>query len=75
MFTFLAIAMLGAGAVLLAVEYVKKQFVKPVESISAETKRFATENAVGKPFGEISNISELSALAESVNRLEAVIWG
>ena len=50
--------------------YVKKQFVKPIEEISEEAVRFANENTVKEPFGDVSRIDELSALAGAIDVME-----
>ena len=50
--------------------YVKKQFVKPIEEISEEAVRFANENTVKEPLGDVSRIDELSALAGSIDVME-----
>lgn len=70
------IAVIAAAGVFAAVEalissrYVKKQFVQPVEKISAEAVRFVNEYKAGEPLGGISRIDELSALAGSIDTLE-----
>ena len=50
--------------------YVKKQFVKPIEEISEEAVRFANENTVKEPLGDVSRIDELSALAGAIDVME-----
>ena len=54
----------------LSSRYVEKEFVQPIERISAEAVRFADENTVKEPLGDISRIDELSALAGAIDSLE-----
>ena len=62
-----------AAASCLASRYARKQFVRPVEQISAEAVRFANESKADQPLGNISRIDELSALAGSIDTLEMKI--
>ena len=71
MVSILAAALIFAGIESwLSSRYVRKQFVRPVEQISAEVVRFANENTMCRPLGNISSIDELSSLAGSVDILE-----
>ena len=67
----LATVLFSAAASCLASRYARKQFVTPVEQISAEAVRFANENKADQPLGNISRIDELSALAGSIDTVEA----
>ena len=63
--------LLGLLTGLLTALHTKKQFVAPVERISAEAARFARENTIAEPLGSISRIDEISELAASIDTLEA----
>ena len=67
---FAAAIVFAAVLSFLSSRYVKKQFIRPVEEISAEAVRFVNEYKVAKPLGDISRIDELSALAGAIDTLE-----
>ena len=51
--------------------YMRRQFVKPINKIIREAKRFANENKPGEKLGaDISYIEELSVLATSIDKME-----
>ena len=56
---------------LLAAAYLRRQFVEPVQKVSAEASRFARENTIKEPLGHISRYTELSELAASIDKMEA----
>ena len=64
------ILMIGS-AVCLAL-YIKRQFVMPIETISAETVRFAKKPSPsdGDTLENISEIKEIRVLAESIGKME-----
>ena len=55
---------------LLAAAYLRRQFVEPVQKVSAEASRFARENTIKEPLGHISRYAELSDLASSIDKME-----
>ena len=55
---------------LIAVIYIRRQFVRPVQKVSDEATRFAKENTKGEPLGSISRIEEIKNLARSVDTME-----
>ena len=62
--------LMAAAAALLAALYLRKQFVRPIRRISDEATRFATENTLAEPLGQISRYSEISSLAGSIDTME-----
>ena len=59
-------------AAYLAVSYLNKQFIKPIEQIIGETERYAKENTVTKctDLSDISKIHEIAALASGISKME-----
>ncbi len=55
---------------LFAAIYTRRQFVKPIQSVSDEATRFAKENTKGEPLGSISRIEEIKNLARSIDTME-----
>ena len=56
---------------LISAVYMRRQFVKPINKIIREAKRFANENKSGEKLGaDISYIEELSVLATSIDKME-----
>ena len=51
--------------------YIRRQVVVPLTKVSGEASRFAKESVRGEPFGQISKIKEISALADSVEKMES----
>ena len=66
-----ATILIGVVIAFITSSYIKKRFVKPVEKISKEAARFASENTLGQPLGKVSTINEISDLASSIDTLEA----
>lgn len=62
--------LMAAAATLLAALYLRKQFVRPIRRISDEATRFARENTLAEPLGQISRYSEISSLAGSIDTME-----
>ena len=62
--------LMAAAATLLAALYLRKQFVRPIRKISDEATRFAKENTLTEPLGQISRYSEISSLAGSIDTME-----
>ena len=62
--------LMAAAAALLAALYLRKQFVRPIRRISDEATRFARENTLAEPLGQISRYSEISSLAGSIDTME-----
>ena len=63
--------LIGVVIAFITASYIKKRFVEPVEKISKEAARFASENTLGQPLGKVSTINEISDLATSIDTLEA----
>ena len=53
-----------------AAVYIRNNFVEPIQQVSAEATRFAKENTIGEPLGEISNYEEILNLASSIDTME-----
>ena len=64
----LLLALLSSAA---AAVYIRRQFVGPIQQISAEATRFARENTVLEPLGEVSRLDEISRLAASIDTMES----
>ena len=62
--------MMAALAALMAALYLRRQFVRPIRKISDEATRFAKENTLTEPLGEISRYSEIASLANSIDTME-----
>ncbi len=54
----------------LAAFFIRKHFIDPIRSVSDEAARFARENTLGRPLGEISRYREISNLAFSIDTME-----
>ena len=53
-----------------AVIYLRKQIINPIKKVSEEATRFAKENTLGEPLGEIGRFEEISKLAASIDTME-----
>ena len=58
-------------ASVLATVFLRRSIIRPVEKVSAETTRFAAENARGEPLGELSRYDVIRDLSLSIDTLEA----
>ena len=57
--------------IILALNFLKKQIIRPIEKVSKEAKRFATlSNRTKNNLSNISNISEVTSLALSIDKME-----
>lgn len=57
--------------IILALNFFKKQVIRPIEKISKEAKRFANEsNRIKNNLKDISDISEVTSLALSIDKME-----
>lgn len=57
--------------IILALNFLKKQIIRPIEKVSREAKRFATlSNRSKNNLSNISNISEVTSLALSIDKME-----
>ncbi len=57
--------------IILALNFLKKQIIRPIEKVSRESKRFATlSNRSKNNLSNISNISEVTSLALSIDKME-----
>ena len=57
--------------IILALNFLKKQIIRPIEKVSREAKRFATlSNRSKHNLRNISNISEVTSLALSIDKME-----
>lgn len=57
--------------IILALNFLKKQIIRPIEKVSREAKRFATlSNRSKNNLRNISNISEVTSLALSIDKME-----
>ena len=65
--------LLSVIASALAVSYLKRHFVSPVQTVSDEAARFAQENTKREPLGAISRFDEISRLAQSIDAMETEI--
>ena len=61
---------LSVFAALFAASYLKRQFVQPIQKVSEEAIRFATENTEGEKLGAVSKIDEIANLAKSIDTME-----
>ncbi len=61
---------LAVIAMVFASLFIRKRFVKPIAKVSSEATRFAEENTKSEPLGDISKISELRSLAQSIDKME-----
>ena len=61
---------LSIVAAIIAIIYIRKQFIKPTKKIIEEAKRFAKENTASKRLGNISKIEDIKLLADSINKME-----
>ena len=70
---FWTMIILAILASLIAGLYIRIQFIKPVEKISEEAERFATENRMADEniLKKISKINEISILASSIAKMES----
>ena len=68
---FATLLLIIASCICLAL-YIKRQFAKPIEKISKEAARFAKEPSPSdsSKFVDISEISEVRELAESIGKME-----
>ena len=59
-------------AAYLVLNYLRKQFIKPINEIIQEAERFARENTVTKceDLSNISRINEIAILASSISKME-----
>ena len=58
-------------ASVLATVFLRRSIIRPVEKVSAETTRFAAENARGEPLGELSRYDVIRDLSLSIDTMEA----
>ena len=56
---------------ILAAVFIDKQFVTPINKVTAEATRFASENTKGEPLGRISKFDVFSSLAHSIDTMES----
>lgn len=63
--------LLAVFASIIAAVYIRRQFVDPITRISEEASRFARENTLGEPLDEISRLSEIANLADSITTMES----
>lgn len=57
--------------IILALNFLRKQVIRPIEKISKEAKRFANEsNRIKNNLKDISDISEVTSLALSIDKME-----
>lgn len=68
---FFSIFGLAVLATVIASLYIRKKFVKPIKKVSGEATRFAKENTQSEPLGDISKITELRSLAQSIDKMES----
>ena len=61
---------IAATAAILAAVYLRKRVVKPIRKVSEEATRFAKENTLGEPLGDISRYEEITSLAGSIDKME-----
>lgn len=61
---------LAVIATIFASFFIRKKYVKPLSKVSDEATRFAAENTKAEPLGDISKISELHSLAQSIDKME-----
>ena len=62
--------LLTAAASFMAGLFIRKQFVRPIKTISDEANRFAQENTKGEDLERLSRIKEISNLAKSIDTME-----
>ena len=61
---------LAIVASVFAVAYIRRMLLDPIQRVSAEATRFARENTLGVPLGEISKYKEIYDLAYSIDTME-----
>ena len=66
----LAAIILAALVIIAYTKYIRKNIAGPIGRVSAETKRFASENTKGEGLGIVSRINEISSLSHSVDAME-----
>ena len=66
----LSAGLLAVFASIIAAIYIRRQFVNPITRLSEEAARFAKENTRGEPLGNISRLSEIANLADSIDTME-----
>ena len=66
---FLTVVIAVIAAILAAI-YLRKRVVKPIRKVSEEATRFAKENTLGEPLGDISRYEEITSLAGSIDTME-----
>ncbi|MBR6225427.1 MAG: PP2C family protein-serine/threonine phosphatase [Firmicutes bacterium] len=54
----------------IAARFLRKAIIRPVERVAAETDRFAKENTLGEPLGELSRYDVMKNLAGSIDSME-----
>ena len=54
----------------IAARFLRKAIIQPVETVAAETDRFAKENTIGEPLGELGKYDVLNNLAGSIDSME-----
>ncbi len=68
--TAIAAAIIALISSVIAVIYIRLQFVKPIRKVAAEAIRFAHENTITEPLGSLSSFKELSGLSQSIDTME-----
>ena len=66
----LGVIVMVAVTCVIAVVFLKKSVIKPVEKVSKEAERFAKENAKSEPLGELSRYDVILNLARSIDSME-----
>ena len=54
----------------IAARFLRKAIIRPVETVASETDRFAKENTLGEPLGELSRYDVIKNLAGSIDSME-----
>ena len=54
----------------IAARFLRKAIIRPVERVAVETDRFAKENTLGEPLGELSRYDVIKNLAGSIDSME-----
>ncbi|MBQ5955539.1 MAG: PP2C family protein-serine/threonine phosphatase [Firmicutes bacterium] len=54
----------------IAARFLRKAIIRPVERVAVETDRFAKENTLGEPLGELSRYDVMKNLAGSIDSME-----
>lgn len=70
LFILLSILVMSLVISFIAARFLKKSVIEPVETVSAETSRFAKENTLGEPLGELSRYEVIENLANSIDSME-----